>query len=252
MVLQRIVSALVGTFVCLSGTFALADEWEYLLAPYGLLPSITGDAAVGRIDNAEVELDPGDVLESLEFGAMLQGEARHSSGYGLSLNYAFMNLGQNATGPLGFTDFDAEIFQGILEGFGTYRFNFANSTLDAYAGVRWWDINIDVDATTAIGSRSLSRDKDWVDPVLGVRWLPRVSDSWRLMLQGDLGGFDIGSHFTWGVQGGAVWDVGQSWSLVLLYKLLSVDYETGDRNTPDYFAYDTITQGPLVGVVFRF
>ena len=96
-----------------------AQDWSYVVAPYGLLPSISGDASVGRIDNAEVNLDAGDVLESLEFGAMLQVEARHKSGYGASLNYAFMNLGQNAEGPLVFTDFDADIFQGLLEGYGT-------------------------------------------------------------------------------------------------------------------------------------
>jgi len=251
-VFQNFVSFLLGGLVLAAGTVCRADDWEFAVAPYGLLPSITGDASVGRIDNAEVSLDPGDVLESLEFGAMMQVEARHSSGYGVSLNYAFMNLGTNATGPLGFTDFGADIFQGTLEGFGTYRFTFEQSTLDAYAGVRWWDINIDVDATTPFGARSLSRDKDWVDPVVGVRWLPRLSESWRLLLQGDVGGFDIGSHFTWGVQGGAVWDAGTSWSVVLLYKLLSVDYEAGDKSTASYFAYDTITQGPLVGVVFRF
>lgn len=249
--LPRIAFALFSSALCLV-SLAHADEWEYVVAPYGLLPSITGDAAVGRIDEADVDLDPGDVFDSLEFGAMIEAEARHSSGYGVTINYAFMNLGQNATGPLGFTDFDADIFQGILEGFGTYRFNLENGSLDAYAGVRWWDINLDVDATTPVGSRSLSRDKDWVDPVVGLRWLPKINNSWRLLLQGDVGGFDLASHFTWGVQGGAVWDFGEKWSMVLLYKLLSVDYETGDRGTPSYFAYDTTTQGPLLGLVFRF
>lgn len=249
---HKVVSIVVGGVLLLLGATCRADDWSFVVAPYGLLPSITGDAAVGRIDDAEVELDPGDVLESLEFGAMLEVEARHSSGYGVLLNYAFMNLGNNATGPLGFTDLDADIFQGLLEGFGTYRFNLEKSTLDAYAGVRWWDINIDIDATTPLGSRSLSRDKDWVDPVIGLRWLPRLDEKWRLLVQGDVGGFDMASHFTWGVQAGAMWDGGESWSVVLLYKLLSVDYETGDKNTSSYFAYDTITQGPLLGVVFRF
>ncbi|MFM1848038.1 MAG: hypothetical protein RL417_1512 [Pseudomonadota bacterium] len=230
----------------------VAQDWSYVVAPYGLLPSISGDAAVGRIDDAEVELDAGDVLESLEFGAMLQVEARHKSGYGGSLNYAFMNLGQNAEGPLGFTDFDADIFQGLLEGYGTYRFELEGGTLDAYAGVRWWDIGIDVDGTTPRGSRSLDRDEDWVDPVVGLRWLPRIADKWRLFLQGDVGGFDIASHFTWHAQAGAMWDCGESWSLLLLYKIMSVDYETGTKNTPSYFSYDTITQGPLIGAVFRF
>lgn len=250
--LKRIGSLMLSVLFFISGQSCRADEWEYVLAPYGLLPSITGDASIGRVDDAEVNLDPGNVLESLEFGAMLQAEARHSSGFGASLNYAFMNLGENATGPMGLTQLESDIFQGTLEGFGTYRFNFQESTLDAYAGVRWWEINIDVDLTGPLGGRRLSRDKDWVDPVLGLRWISQLNDSWRLLLQGDIGGFDIASQFTWGLQAGAIWDVETDWSIVFLYKVLAVDYESGEKGTPDYFSYDTTTQGPLVGMIFRF
>lgn len=42
-----------------SNSLCRADHWMFVVPPYGLLPSITGDAAVWRIDKAEVELDPG-------------------------------------------------------------------------------------------------------------------------------------------------------------------------------------------------
>jgi hypothetical protein len=93
---------------------ARADEWDFVVAPYGLLPNISGDASIGRIEGADVDLSAGDVLNSLELGAMIQVEARHESGFGGYLNYAFMKLGSDAEGPLGFADFDADIFQGIL------------------------------------------------------------------------------------------------------------------------------------------
>ncbi|MFO0417525.1 MAG: hypothetical protein ACK5Y6_09575 [Pseudomonadota bacterium] len=231
---------------------ASAESWEFVLAPYGLLPNISGDASLGRIEGADVDLNAGDVLDSLELGFMMQGEARHKSGFGVLLNYAFMKLGQDAQGPAGFTNFEADIFQGALEGFGTYRIGFAKSTLDLYAGVRWWDINIDIDANTPFGSRSFGRDQDWVDPVVGLRWIPQIADSWRAIAQADIGGFDVASKLSWAAQLGAMWDASDSVSLVLMYRLLSVDYSTGERGTRDRFEYDTITQGPLLGAIFRF
>jgi hypothetical protein len=228
-----------------------AEPWEFVIAPYGLLPNISGDASLGRIDGVDVDLSAGDVLDSLELGFMLQAEARHESGFGLIANYAFMKLGQNAEGPLGFTHFDADIFQGALEGFGTYRFDLNESTLDLYGGIRWWDINLDINATTPLGSRSYNRDEDWVDPVVGLRWIPRIAPAWRAIVQGDVGGFDMASTFSWAAQLGAMWDASETCSVVFMYRLLSVDYSTGTRGTPSLFEYDTITQGPLLGLVFR-
>jgi hypothetical protein len=163
-----------------------------------------------------------------------------------------MHLGQDFSGPLGFTNVNSDIFQGMLEGFGTYRLDYQGGAVDLYGGVRWWDVGIDLDATTPLGNSSYSRDEDWVDPVIGVRWAPRISDAFRLLLQGDVGGFGAASSFTWCAQAGVLWDTSESMSVALLYKALGVDYETGVQGTRSYFEYDTITQGPLLGLVFRF
>jgi hypothetical protein len=247
---KKTLHTLTALFLIVIAPLSYAEDWNFVLAPYALLPNITGDASIGRIDGVDVDVSTGDILESLEFGGMVQGEAHHSSGAGILLNYAFMNLGDSASGPRGFTNLDANIFQGLLEAFGTYRFTFDTSVLDAYAGIRWWDIDLDIDTTTPIGARSYDRSQDWVDPVLGARWIPRISNSWRLLVQGDVGGFDTASHFTWLAQLGGMWDAAEDITLIVAYRALSVDYDTGTQGTKDYFQYDTITQGPLFGVVF--
>jgi hypothetical protein len=248
-----ILCGLLVAFVALAlPTTSRAQDWNFVVAPYLLVPSITGDASLGRIDDANVDLSGSDILSSLELGGMLQLEARHSSNYGAILNYAFMNLGQDFSGPLGFTDVDTDIFQGMLEGFGTYRFDYQGGTVDVYGGVRWWDIGIHVDLSTPARDASYSRDEGWVDPVVGARWMPRIHESFRLLLQGDVGGFGAASDFTWCAQAGVLWDTSASMSVALLYKALGVDYHTGARGTPSFFEYDTITQGPLLGLVLRF
>ncbi len=67
-----------------------------------------------------------------------------------------------------------------------------------------------------------------------------------------IGGFGVASDFSWNTMAGVIWDKGGSWSIALLYRLLDVDYETGTRGTPSRFVYDTLTQGPILGVAFRF
>jgi hypothetical protein len=163
-----------------------------------------------------------------------------------------MDLSKDFSGPRGFTNVDTDIFQGTLEGFGTYRFEYQGGTVDLYGGVRWWHIGLDVEASTPFGSLDYSRNEDWVDPVIGVRWAPRINDAFRLLLQGDVGGFGAASDFTWCAQAGILWDASATTSVALLYKALGVDYQTGTRGTPSFFEYDTITQGPLLGLVFRF
>lgn len=228
------------------------QDWNFVVAPYVLVPSISGDASLGRVDDVDVDLSGSDILSNLELGGMLQVEARHSSGYGVMLNYAFMELGKDFSGPRGLTNVDTEIFQGTLEGFASHRLDYSGGTVDLYGGVRWWHIGIDVDAATPLGSASYGRNKDWVDPVFGARWAPRLSESFRLLLQGDVGGFGVASDFTWCTQAGLLWDVNSLMSVAVLYKALGVDYHDGTRQTRSFFEYNTITQGPVVGLLFRF
>jgi hypothetical protein len=248
-----IISFAVGYFHY-SVTSARADDWEFVVAPYGQLPTISGDASLGRVEDAEVDVSIGDILDKLELAGMLQVEAHHRSGVGFSLNYAFMKLEDTLSGPAGFTKFDGDIFQGTLEGYLSYRLvsEEKNSTIDFYGGARWWDTDIELSADNALGEVSVEKDPSWVDPVIGIRFIPTISDQWRVLLQGDVGGFDVSSDSSYNLMGGVLWDAGQTFSVALLYRALWVDYSEGEAGNTDRFVYDTVTHGPLLGVVFRF
>ncbi len=225
-----------------------ADKWEFIIAPYALVPSIEGDASVGRVEGVDIDVGPDDIINNLELGAMIQLEAHHESGYGISLAYNFMDLSGGATAPGGQNSLKADIYQGIFEGYGIYRVSSARGPLDFYGGIRWWDIDVELKAN---GIKVVENSPDWVDPVVGVRWIPQISENWHVILKGDIGGFGVGSNFTWNLQGGFIWDATDYLSLVFEYRALSVDYSTGQVGTPNRFAYDTITHGPLFGLAFR-
>jgi len=97
----------------------------------------------------------------------------------------------------------------------------------------------------------LENSSDWVDNVVGLCWMPQISENWHVILKGDIGGFGVASDFTWNLQGGFAWDATDYLTLVFQYRALSVDYNSGDVGTTERFAYNTITHGPLFGLAFR-
>lgn len=249
--MSKLLQVLCGLFllVCISPALCVGGEkWDFVIAPFALLPNITGDSSVGALEDADIDVGTTDILNSLDLGAMIQFEALHESGYGAIVAYNFMDLGGEANGPGGMTSIEADIFQGIFEGFGTYRLKTENGPLEFYGGVRWWDMDIDVNVSEV---QKVNSGEDWVDPVIGVRWMPQIADNWHLILKGDIGGFGVASDFTWNLQGGVAWDATDYLSLVVQYRALSVDYSTGTVGTPNRFVYDTTTHGPLFGLAFR-
>ena len=51
-----------------------ADRWDFIVAPYLLLPHMDGDVTI-RGNPVDVDAGPGDIFERLDFGAMLYFEA---------------------------------------------------------------------------------------------------------------------------------------------------------------------------------
>lgn len=223
------------------------DNWDFIIAPYALVPSIDGDASIGRLEGADLDIGPKNIVENLDLGGMIQVEAHHVSGFGVSMAYNFMDLSGGASASGG-SRLDADVYQGIFEGFVNYRISAGKGPLDVYGGIRWWDMDVELEVN---GLKIVENNADWVDPVVGVRWMPQLTDNWHLILKGDAGGFGVSSDFTWNVQGGLMWDATDYLSLVFQYRALSVDYSTGTVGTPDRFAYNTITHGPLFGLAFR-
>ena len=75
-----------------------------------------------------------------------------------------------------------------------------------------------------------------------------------LTLRGDIGGFDVGSEFTWQVL--ATYDfqlcVTDRYTLngYLGYRTLAVDYSQASGN--NCYEFDALMQGPVIGATLRF
>ena len=230
-----------------------SSSWAFSLEAYLLASSIEGDASIGRVVGVNVNVGFDDILANLDVGAMAHFEAIKNDRWGVVLDYGFMDLGgEVAVARNGVLE--ADVRQGVLEAFVLRRFDNGPNALDVYGGVRWWDNDLGarVDLLVLPGSPSFKVQEDWVDPVIGARWHHPMGDKWKLVLRADAGGFGVASDLTSVLGVSAFYDFESSLKLELGYRALWVDYEDGTRRTPGYFGYNTVTHGPLAGLVIEF
>jgi hypothetical protein len=60
----------------------------------------------------------------------------------------------------------------------------------------------------------------------------------------------VGSDFAWQLFPYFSWQFGERASMQIGYRAVSMDYDDGSG--ADEFKYDVVTQGPQLGVTFRF
>ena len=165
-----------------------------------------------------------------------------------------MDLGADIAGPRGGV-ISADVRQGTFEALAVRRNKLRDGHVDYLFGIRWWDNDLDVTIVPATlpGSVTENVEEDWLDVVVGVRWLNNINKKWDFVLRGDIGGFGLEADFTANVQIGAHYQMSANWVLDLQYRALWVDYENdGTKGQPGYFAYDTVTHGPLIGAIYEF
>lgn len=232
---------------------ASADDWGYEIEPYLMGSNIEGTASVGRVNGAAVEVDFNAILESLHMGAMLHFEALHESGLGVVLDYAFVDLRDDINGPRNGVA-DIRVRQAVFQADIFYRIPFKGGEMDYIAGVRRWDNNIEVqiDLAKLPGAPEADLEQDWVDIVMGARWQKSINDQWTFVLRGDVGGFGLESDFTSMIIVGAKYKLNTKVQIDLTYKGLWVDYETGNIGERGHFEYDTVTHGPIIGLIYQF
>jgi len=245
------IAAVMTAALLASGSAAAADEhWQHMMAVYMVGASIDGKAGVGGV-TADVDVGFDDILDNLEFGAM--GTYRGERGpWAVVLDVMYMSLEQKKSGigPLGGTRAKADADQLIVELDGSYALS---ERLDAYAGLRYWDIDSDIEIVGGgpLGSTvSASAKEDWVDPVIGLRYVLPLGADWELVTKGDIGGFGVGSDFTWHVTAFAGWNFSEHATLMLGFRYLDVDYDDG--NGAGRFLWDVSESGPAAGLAWRF
>ena len=74
----------------------------------------------------------------------------------------------------------------------------------------------------------------------------------RLLLKvySEIGGFGVGSDFSWQFFPTVGFKLADAFSLEFGYRWLDIDYTKGEGD--DRFVYDVLAQGPVIGFAFHF
>jgi hypothetical protein len=261
--------------------------WTFSLTPYFWAINLNGSSTVkGR--TTDVDANFFQILDHTQFPkGLLQlaalGEARYDR-FALLTDIIYMKLGMGSSitrsrgtdeiGGVVAASAGLKIEMVIAQAAVAYEVARwqgltapgSSTALDLYAGGRaWWqrgDAQVIASGTANIfdltfsraGVLSAEKSVSWFDPLVGVRLRHQFAPTWNFTLSGDVGGFDVGSRFSWEVLALLEHEIHRSrnvaWSAMLGYKALSVDYSQGSGLS--LYEFDMTMHGPVFGITARF
>lgn len=239
--MNRILSTLFAVLIvlCLAAVPARSqDKWGGTVMLYGLGAGMEGK--VGALGHtADVNLSFSDILKNLEFGFM--GAARvYKGNWSVTGDVLYTGLGMENDAV------KADVNQWVVSADAGYQ---VSQSVEVLGGVRINALRNTLDFKGPLGITTEPK-KSWVDPVVGIRFAPSLSDKWALWSRFDVGGFGVGSDFTYEINALAVRKFSDRTSLAFGYRVIGINYDKGEGLKR--FLYDVTISGPVAGLAISF
>jgi hypothetical protein len=215
--------------------------WQFDISPYLWMADASADVSFLNL-TVPVEAEFGDILSNLEAGFLLHAEARNGRHF-LGGDIMFLRVGKTGTIDRLNIQTDLTLKQLIAELFGGYTLVATDGGffVDGLAGMRYFEL----DNVLEVGQLNiLDRVANATDPIVGVR-LRLQGQRWMGSLRSDMGGFGIGSEFSWKSNVLVGYRFAQWFYAYGGFQAYGIDYEK------DNFGMDVTTAGFLVGVNFH-
>jgi hypothetical protein len=232
---------------CAPAAHAAEGEWEQTLIVYAMGAAIDGDATIGDL-TVSVDLGISDVFDALEMGGMLAYRADNGT-WSFTADTTFMGLGATAETERGRVKGDIDLDQFTFMGTVGRRLT---PGLEALFTLSYIDLSTDLKVTGPLETRTASESASWVDPMLGLLYSAPFAEHWHFGLRGDVGGFGLGSEFSYQVLANVRWQASDTFGVVAGYRLIGFDFEDGNKGSRNYERYDLTEQGPLLGLTISF
>jgi hypothetical protein len=230
---------------------ASSDDWQFFLTPYLWGSGMSGIVGLaGREVDYDVSVK--ELLKSLDFGLMGNFEARRRR-WSIGSDFVYTNLGKEATFATapgtgtgtelaGSGNANLDIRMTILEADVGYE---VAKSLDVLAGAR----GLSSSSTLNVDSGTLADvHGSFVDPIVGVRFRRNLSEKFWVSLRGDVGGFGVGSDFSWFVNAAGGYRVSRLISLDFGYRVWDFRF----ASNRDLKKLDATLAGIAFGVTFHF
>jgi len=247
-----------------------ASPWTFDVGIYAFIPvSVKGTSTV---DGGSVGLDlqGSDIWKLLNFAISGRGEAwrarsaKDGSAFGFVLDgqYVDLNVERQGFGPTGSGEIEADIRQAIVDMMIGYRFAAVpigakldkRVEVDMTTGIRYNYLRQKIEVTPGLPpplAANLGGDRSWISPVVGLRTNWVFSDTWNLVVRGDVSGFGVsGENLSWSVNSIAGYRFAKSTTFRFGYRVYDIDFSDGEG--ANEFAYNVIQHGPFLGLSYRF
>lgn len=223
---------------------AAAQDWSGQVTLYGWGAGVTGDFTPftgGPTLSFDKSLS--EVLEDLDGAFFVTGLARRGDlvlfadfTYSASSRDGLVPPGAPASGEVTIRSLTLAAGQRFDVGGGT--------TVDAMGGLRAW--SLDGQISVPLAGISVAPTADFVDPIVALRVNIPLADRWSLLGYLDVGGFGVGSDFTYQVAVTANYEMNGNLYLSVGWRHLYVDYSDGGTE------FKGAMTGPLLGATVRF
>jgi hypothetical protein len=214
-----------------------APGWDFSLRPYFFMSGLSGAVTAGPV-TVPINSGFGDLIDNLRIGGFLAFTAEKGQ-WGMYADFQYISLKGSSTGPI-----DAELGLDNLVAEADVSFRPANApTLKFLAGLRLYSVE---QSLSIRGNPQPEASATVVDPILAAQGEWRLGERWDFELRGDIGGFGVGSEFTYQLLALAHWNISRSVNLPFGYRILSYQIRTGD------IWMNTRMSGLVLGLDFRF
>ena len=228
--------------------------WTFDATLYLWGAAMDGSVRAGELPETSVDASFSDTLKHLDAGFMGAFEARNGR-WGFLFDAIYMKLEDSGTatrsGPGRATvNAELEVTQTAYAAALAYRIGSPRQPLDVIGGVRYMKLAAEADIDASLfgqaGTTTRRASESWWDPYIGLRTQLPLAERWSVVAYADVGGFGVGSDFTWQALLGVNYEFSKTIVGKAGYRMLGVDY---DKNG---FAYDMFYSGLYLGAGFRF
>lgn len=204
-----------------------------------------GHLQIGEL-RTDVDVSFSDLFDHLDVAGMMALRSERES-WALSANAVFTGMSADAHGPNG-TFYDVDVTQDLIELSWSWRFD---ERYEVFAGARYQSLATELSVTRPDGTQLERLEvKDLLDPIVGTRGAWQLGEAWQLVARADIGGFGVGSDFTWSALAVIDWSFSKNFGAVFGYRALGTDYSRGSGSSR--FEYDIVASGPLLGLRYDF
>ncbi|UCG86637.1 MAG: hypothetical protein JSW71_22515 [Gemmatimonadota bacterium] len=231
-------------------------DWYFVLAPYLWFSNLDGAVSLGLPPDDQVAgpyvVPVGD--EKLERSWLVRAEVGkgklrawlNASGAKLENSTVFMLEGDPSDSTAGTYDFSwhtGELYAAYQVGAFT-----TTNAIELYAGARYMRHK---QILTPSGDQATTIDESWIDPVIGSRFYTELGRRFWVTFNGDIGGFSVGSDFTWSIGGELGFRVLKPLDVSMRYNYQEIDYDNRKDGADAYRWSNGVQQGWFFGAIIK-